>query len=88
VKRKGFSGEENLLKVNVEEFEKHIIVSALARTCGNQSLAAKHLGTTNSVISHRIRKYNIGLEQFYNKNRNKHQETTAAAASFNKKMKG
>jgi Nif-specific regulatory protein len=72
LKRKGFSGEENLLKVNVEEFEKHIIVSALARTRGNQSLAAKQLGTTKRVIAYRIRKYNIGLEQYYDKTSNKH----------------
>jgi len=64
LKGKDFNGEENLLKVNVEAFEKHIIVSALARTRGNQSLAAKQLGTTTRVIAHRIRKYHIGLEQF------------------------
>ena len=59
-----FKSDENLLKANVEAFEKHIIVSALARTRGNQVLAAKQLGTTPRVIAHRIRKYKISPEQF------------------------
>lgn len=72
MKRKGFSGEENLLRFNIEEFEKHIIVSALERTRGNQSLAAKQLGTTKRVIAYRIRKYNIALEEYYDKTGKKH----------------
>jgi Nif-specific regulatory protein len=72
LKREGFSGEENLLKFNIEEFEKHIIVSALARARGNQSLAAKQLGTTKRVIAYRIRKYNIVLEEYYGKTGKKH----------------
>ena len=65
--------DEDLLKLNVEDFEKHIIVSALLRTHGNQSLAAKQLGTTTRVIAYRVQKYNIDLEQFHAKNRKTHQ---------------
>jgi Nif-specific regulatory protein len=61
------SMDEDLLKQNVEDFEKHIIVSALLRTHGNQSLAAKQLGTTTRVIAYRVQKYNIDLEQFHDK---------------------
>jgi transcriptional regulator with GAF, ATPase, and Fis domain len=67
------SMDEDLLKQNVEDFEKHIIVSALLRTHGNQSLAAKQLGTTTRVIAYRVQKYNIDLEQFHDKNRKKYQ---------------
>ena len=73
MKRKDFIADDDLLKVNVEDFEKHIIVSALLRTHGNQSLAAKQLGTTTRVIAYRVQKYNIDLEQFHDKNRKKHQ---------------
>jgi DNA-binding NtrC family response regulator len=73
MKRKDFIADDDLLKVNVEDFEKHIIVSALLRTHGNQSLAAKQLGTTTRVIAYRVQKYNIDIEQFHDKNRKKHQ---------------
>jgi len=66
---KDFKIDENLLKANIEAFERHIIVSALARTRGNQVLAAKQLGTTPRVIAHRIRKYGIRPGQFCVRNR-------------------
>jgi len=47
------------------DFEKHIIVSALMRTHGNQSEAAKQLGTTRRIISYRIKKYHIDLSRFH-----------------------
>ena len=72
MKGKDFKSAENLLKVNVEAFERHIIVSALARTRGNQTLAAQHLGTTVRVIAHRMRKYRIDVRQFQDGNRMKH----------------
>jgi len=52
-------------KCIVADFEKHIIVSALMRTHGNQSEAAKQLGTTRRIISYRIKKYHIDLSQFH-----------------------
>ena len=81
MKRKAMAGDDDLLKVNVEDFERHIIVSALLRTHGNQSLAAKQLGTTTRIIAYRVQKYNIDLEQFYDKNRKKPKLSDAAATS-------
>jgi transcriptional regulator with GAF, ATPase, and Fis domain len=54
---KDSGADEDLLKGTVADFEKHIIVSALERSAGNQSLAARQLGTTLRVFSSRIRKY-------------------------------
>ena len=56
--------DADLLKLNVEDFEKHIIISALKRTHGNQTKAAKQLGTTKRIISYRVNKYNIDIEHF------------------------
>ena len=38
---KALGPDEDLLRSNVADFEKHIILSALKRTGGNQSEAAK-----------------------------------------------
>jgi transcriptional regulator with GAF, ATPase, and Fis domain len=54
---------EDLLRSNVADFEKHIISSALERTGGNQSEAARQLGTTRRIIMYRIRKYGIDVGQ-------------------------
>jgi len=81
MKRKAMAGDDDLLKVNVEDFEKHIIVSALLRTHGNQSLAAKQLGTTTRIIAYRVQKYHIDLEQFYDKSRKKPKPSDDAAAA-------
>jgi len=55
---------EDLLKSNIADFEKHIIISALKRTGGNQSEAAKQLGTTKRMLTYRIHKYNIDIRVF------------------------
>jgi len=55
---------EDLLRSNIADFEKHIIVSALKRTGGNQSEAAKQLGTTKRILTYRIHKYNIDIHAF------------------------
>jgi Nif-specific regulatory protein len=56
--------EGNLLKSTIADFERHIIVSALEQTRGNQTKAAMRLGTTKRVLSYRVRKYGIDLGQF------------------------
>ena len=56
--------ENDLLRDNVADFEKHIITSALKRTGGNQSEAAKQLGTTKRILTYRIHKYGIDLNAF------------------------
>jgi Nif-specific regulatory protein len=62
---------DDLLKTNVAEFEKHIIVSALERTGGNQSEAARQLGTTRRMLMYRVRKYGIDLDRFGKPDRGK-----------------
>ena len=60
---------EDLLRSNVADFERHIIVSALERAGGNQSEAARQLGTTRRVLMYRVRKYGIDIRLFCNRNR-------------------
>lgn len=56
---------EDLLRSNIADYEKHIIISALERTGGNLSEAARQLGTTRRIITYRIRKYGIDIGQFF-----------------------
>jgi len=56
--------DQDLLRENVADFEKHIIVSALKRTRGNQAEAARQLGTTRKIFSGRVRKYKIDVREF------------------------
>ena len=58
------STDKDLLRINVENVEKHIIIAVLKRTNGNQSAAAKELGTTKRRLQYRILKYNIDIDQF------------------------
>ena len=53
--------DDDLLKSTIADFERHIIVSALEQTGGNQSKAAMRLGTTKRILSYRVRKYGIDL---------------------------
>ncbi|MHB8770215.1 MAG: helix-turn-helix domain-containing protein [Syntrophales bacterium] len=57
------SADDDLLKMTLADFERHIIVSALEQTGGNQSKAAKRLGTTKRILAYRVRKYGIDLER-------------------------
>ena len=59
MKTKDVGSEEDLLRSTIADFEKHIIVSALEQTSGNQTEAARRLGTTKRILSYRIRKYGI-----------------------------
>lgn len=61
--------DEDLLKSNIEDFERHIIVSALKRTGGNQSKAAQQLGTTRRILMYRIQKYHIDVRLFRERRR-------------------
>jgi hypothetical protein len=51
--------EENAL-----DCEKAVIIHALARTKGNQSAAARLLGTTKRILTYKVHKYGIDCEQF------------------------
>ena len=56
--------DDDLLKNTIADFEKQIIISALRQTRGNQSKAARRLGTTKRILTYRIRKYRIDVGQF------------------------
>ncbi len=58
------STDDDLLKNTIADFEKHIIVSALEQTGGNQNKAAMRLGTTKRILAYRVRKYGIDLGRF------------------------
>ena len=62
------SADDDLLKSTIADFERHIIVSALKQTGGNQNKAAKRLGTTKRILSYRIRKYGIDLGRICRRN--------------------
>jgi len=51
--------EKKTLKNLVENFEKEIIQETLKKTSGNQTLAAKELGTTFRIINYKIKQYDI-----------------------------
>ena len=55
---------ENVLERCVIDCEKTVIIHALTRTKGNQSAAAKLLGTTRRILDYKIHKYRIDREQF------------------------
>jgi transcriptional regulator with GAF, ATPase, and Fis domain len=61
------SANDDLLRRTVADFERHIIVSALEQTGGNQSKAAMRLGTTKRMLAYRVRKYGIDLGRFCRK---------------------
>jgi Nif-specific regulatory protein len=58
------NAEENALERRVSDYEKTIIINALARTKGNRTTAAKLLGTTKRVLTYKVRKYEIDCKQF------------------------
>ncbi|MEN6332069.1 MAG: helix-turn-helix domain-containing protein [Smithella sp.] len=57
-------GKENLLDRFLSDCEKIVIMHVLTKTKGNQSAAARLLGTTKNVLIHKIHKYGIDCEQY------------------------
>ena len=55
---------ENVLERCVFDCEKTVIIHALTRTNGNQTAAAKLLGTTRRILDYKIHKYGIECTQF------------------------
>ena len=58
--------QEDVLARCVFDCEKTVISHALVKTKGNQSAAARLLGTTIRMLTYRIHKYGIDCEQFRN----------------------
>ena len=52
------------LKTLIESYERDLITDALKITFGNQSRAAKLLGTSKRVINYKVHKYAINLMHF------------------------
>ncbi|HYA14636.1 MAG TPA: helix-turn-helix domain-containing protein [Syntrophales bacterium] len=52
------------LKSLIETYERDLITDALKITFGNQSRAAKLLGTSKRVINYKVHKYAINLMHF------------------------
>jgi transcriptional regulator with GAF, ATPase, and Fis domain len=64
IKAKDSGADGDIFKSTIADVERHIIVSALERCAGNQSMAARQLGTTKRMLAYRVRKYGIDREQF------------------------
>lgn len=56
--------EQGKLNTAVEAQERTLIINALKETAGNQTRAAKLLGTTKRIIQYRIQKLGIDARQF------------------------
>lgn len=54
----------NVLERCVYDCEKAVIVHVLVRTKGNQSAAARLLGTTKRTLAYKVHKYGIDCKQF------------------------
>ncbi len=56
--------DESTLARCISDCEKMVIVHALKRTGGNQSDAARILGTNQRILSRKMSKYEIDCTQF------------------------
>jgi Nif-specific regulatory protein len=61
--------QKGKFEVLVQNYEKQLIVEALKETWGNQTEAAKALGTTKRVIQYKINKLNINYKLFSHHNK-------------------
>jgi Nif-specific regulatory protein len=52
------------LKARVDAYERELVLAALKRTRGNQSHAARILGTSQRIVNYKILKYSIDTDQF------------------------
>ena len=56
--------QQNVLERCVFDCERTVIIHALIKSKGNQSAAARLLGTTRRILTYKIHKYNIDCMQF------------------------
>jgi Nif-specific regulatory protein len=59
MKTQNETGNTENLKVRVAAYERELVIEALKRTKGNQSRAAKILGTSQRIVNYKIQKYGI-----------------------------
>jgi Nif-specific regulatory protein len=58
------SGLTENLKGRVDAFERALVMEALKTAKGNQSRAARILGTSQRIVNYKIQKYGIDTTQF------------------------
>ncbi|NTV43495.1 MAG: hypothetical protein HGA63_09380 [Syntrophobacteraceae bacterium] len=58
------NGNTENLKERVDAYERALVLDALKTARGNQSRAAKILGTSQRIVNYKIRKYSIDTGQF------------------------
>jgi Nif-specific regulatory protein len=61
-KRKGSSFIN--LKGRVDAYERNLVLQALKTAGGNQSRAAKLLGTSQRIVNYKIHKYGLDVSEF------------------------
>jgi Nif-specific regulatory protein len=64
MKAENETGTKENLKGRVDAYEKELVFEALKRAKGNQSGAARILGTSQRLVNYKIRKYGIDTGQF------------------------
>jgi Nif-specific regulatory protein len=57
-------GNHDNLKGRVDAYERELVFEALKRAKGNQSHAARILGTSQRIVNYKIQKYGIDTGQF------------------------
>jgi Nif-specific regulatory protein len=64
MKTENDTGNVENLRLRVDAYERHLVFEALKRAKGNQSRAARILGTSQRIVHYKIRKYRIDTGQF------------------------
>jgi len=52
------------LKGQIDAYERNLVLQALKAAKGNQSRAAKLLGTSQRIVNYKIHKYGLDTSQF------------------------
>jgi Nif-specific regulatory protein len=64
MKTQNETGNAESLRGRVDAYERALVIQALKTTKGNQSQAAKILGTSQRIVNYKIQKYEIDTSQF------------------------
>ena len=68
---KTLENETDTLKYHMMVYERFLITDALRKANGSCAQAAKDLGTTERIISYKVKKYEINLQAIPEKKRNR-----------------
>jgi Nif-specific regulatory protein len=63
MKTQNETGNTENLKGRVDAYERNLVLQALKAAKGNQSHAAKLLGTSQRIVNYKIQKYGIDTSQ-------------------------